>query len=95
MVPRALWSCGTSGLRRPSRKRLSAGTRSVGSNPTGSSDYQVCSCSNKLVGVTELDHVDGDTKVANISEITNLSLPRFLAEVDKCQLLCGPGGCHR
>lgn len=41
------------------------------------------------------DHVDPATKVANISEITNWALPRFLAEVDKCQLLCGGAGCHQ
>jgi hypothetical protein len=50
-------------------------------------------------GATEnlqFDHVDGSTKVANISEITNWALERFLAEVDKCQLLCGgSGGCHQ
>jgi hypothetical protein len=51
-------------------------------------------------GTTEnlqFDHVDGSVKAANISEITNWSLPRFLEEVDKCQLLCGPGsgGCHQ
>jgi hypothetical protein len=49
-------------------------------------------------GATEnlqFDHIDGSTKVANISEITNWSLKRFLEEVDKCQLLCGPGSCHQ
>lgn len=49
-------------------------------------------------GATEnlqFDHINPATKVANISEIANWSLARFLAEVDKCQLLCGPGGCHQ
>ena len=43
----------------------------------------------------QFDHIDGFTKVANISEITNWKLERFLEEVDKCQLLCSPGGCHQ
>jgi hypothetical protein len=49
-------------------------------------------------GATEglqFDHIDSRTKIANISEVTNWRLYRFLAEVDKCQLLCGPGGCHQ
>jgi hypothetical protein len=49
-------------------------------------------------GATEslqFDHIDGSTKVANISEIANWKPERFLEEVDKCQLLCGPGGCHQ
>src|SRR5215467_4703329 len=50
-----------------------------------------CGATQKL----QFDHIDRAAKVANISEITSWSLERFLAEVDKCQLLCGPGGCHQ
>lgn len=38
------------------------------------------------------DHTDRTTKIRKISEATNWSLVRFLAEVDKCQLLCR--SCH-
>ncbi len=41
----------------------------------------------------DFDHIDPATKAGNISEITNWALARFLAEVDKCQLLCH-GSCH-
>jgi 5-methylcytosine-specific restriction endonuclease McrA len=47
-------------------------------------------------GATEdldFDHIDRTAKVRQISEATNWSLDRFLAEVDKCQLLCK--SCHR
>lgn len=40
----------------------------------------------------EFDHIDERTKVANVSEIANWSLVKFLSEVDKCQLLCRT--CH-
>lgn len=36
----------------------------------------------------EFDHIDPRSKLRKISEATNWSLARFLAEVDKCQLLC-------
>lgn len=36
----------------------------------------------------EFDHIDPASKLRKISEATNWSLARFLAEVDKCQLLC-------
>lgn len=41
----------------------------------------------------EFDHIDPATKIREVSACTNWSLKRFLSEVDKCQLLCGP--CHR
>jgi len=47
-------------------------------------------------GATEnlqFDHIVPGSRVRKISEATNWSLERFLAEVDKCQLLCDP--CHR
>lgn len=40
----------------------------------------------------DFDHVVPGTKTRLISEATNWSLARFMAEVDKCQLLCRP--CH-
>jgi 5-methylcytosine-specific restriction endonuclease McrA len=41
----------------------------------------------------EFDHIDRATKVADVSYLASkASLARFLAEVDKCQLLCSP--CH-
>jgi hypothetical protein len=40
----------------------------------------------------DFDHIDRTTKVRKISEATNWSMERFLAEVDKCQLLCK--SCH-
>lgn len=40
----------------------------------------------------DFDHVDPGTKVRNVSAATNWSLERFVAEVDKCQLLCR--ACH-
>jgi hypothetical protein len=49
-------------------------------------------------GATEnidFDHIVQGTKNRKISEATNWSLERFLAEVDKCQLLCHAGsGCN-
>jgi hypothetical protein len=36
----------------------------------------------------EFDHIVPGSKVRRISTATNWSLKRFLAEVDKCQLLC-------
>ena len=47
-------------------------------------------------GATEglqFDHIVPGSRVRKVSEATNWSLERFLAEVDKCQLLCDP--CHR
>jgi hypothetical protein len=48
-------------------------------------------------GATEsldFDHIVASTKNRKISEATNWSMERFLAEVDKCQLLCHAGqGC--
>lgn len=42
----------------------------------------------------DFDHIVPGTRARKISEATNWSMERFLAEVDKCQLLCHPGsGC--
>jgi hypothetical protein len=41
----------------------------------------------------QFDHVVPGSRARKISEATNWSLERFLAEVDKCQLLCDL--CHR
>src|SRR6266404_5080434 len=41
----------------------------------------------------DFDHIVPGSKIRKISESTNWSLVRFLAEVDKCQLLCR--SCHR
>jgi hypothetical protein len=41
----------------------------------------------------EFDHIDRAIKVADVSYLASkAALAKFLAEVDKCQLLCGP--CH-
>lgn len=41
----------------------------------------------------DFDHIVPGSRVRKISEATNWSLARFLAEVDKCQLLCRT--CHQ
>lgn len=41
----------------------------------------------------QFDHIVPGSKTRKVSEATNWSLERFLAEVDKCQLLCNL--CHR
>lgn len=38
----------------------------------------------------EFDHIIPGSRLRKVSEATNWSMERFLAEVDKCQLLCGP-----
>ena len=40
----------------------------------------------------QFDHIEPGSKTRKVSEATNWSLERFLAEVDKCQLLCKQ--CH-
>ena len=41
----------------------------------------------------DFDHIVPGSRTRKISEATNWSLARFLAEVDKCQLLCR--SCHQ
>lgn len=35
-----------------------------------------------------IDHIDPETKVMELSNMTRLSMERFLGELEKCQLLC-------
>src|SRR5271165_4644235 len=41
-------------------------------------------------GNLELDHVDWRLKSLSISKLWSISEVRFQAELEKCQLLCGP-----
>ena len=41
----------------------------------------------------QFDHITPGSRARKVSEATNWAMERFLAEVDKCQLLCDP--CHR
>lgn len=40
----------------------------------------------------EADHIDSTTKSFPISRLWSVKLDRFLAEIEKCQILCRP--CH-
>lgn len=39
------------------------------------------------------DHIDRDTKSFPISQLWSVSRTKYLSEIAKCQILCGP--CHR
>lgn len=41
----------------------------------------------------QFDHIDKEDKEFDIAKFWSVSRERFLAELSKCQLLCGP--CHK
>lgn len=38
----------------------------------------------------ELDHVDPSLKTMSVSKLWSVTYPRYRAEIELCQLLCGP-----
>lgn len=43
--------------------------------------------------VMDMDHLDGDLKVANLSKMTKTGKAQFLLELAKCEPVCA--NCHR
>lgn len=51
----------------------------------------VCGSTNEL----DFDHIDPSSKEVDIARLASLSLKKFWAEVEKCQLLCEEHHCRK